>query len=955
MAFHVHSPGSYDWGSPKHADAGRNEKARFAGDAGVEEFLNELAREFQIVCITDHMKLDYACRLGRASLARNDIRVLPGMEVNCAIRPGTQRIHLLVIFPPQKNAAAIERIFAGLGDFPADADRTGNEQIDIDSLDVWAAKVAEEGGMLIVAHIDDFHRGHRAYFRSLREDSLRMFLVDANDKILKEKQEISEEYLGHISTSRVSAIEIMKPEDRHHFLSVKDSNGKALHIPCVARNDAHCVEDFGRREKKTFIKVARLDFESVRDALKFHETRIKFHDDLPIGPSPRIVGMRLRSPGGTGVFREGSFAFNQNLNCIIGPRGSGKSTVIEALRYALGCNRALSELALGDAQTNFQNIALGIQKANLEDTIIDLVFENRDGARHYLSATYDPHSDTVTEVFDLAGDRRLIASEQISVDYPVRIYSWSEIENLGRQPELQRALLDRLVERLPEYCDKRAAIYSRLAENRRTIETLCDKLTDKLAEEQGLVRRFTEYKVEFDRINTPEIAGLFEDLDAARDRVGVLKAFAGSLIDVRDTIRSAANVTFPTVIAEILSDTSDAVRAWWELEVSVRLRPLEIGDTIAALASQVESRVEEKLLSLRSLIDTENASIAASEATLRERTQTSAEDELVRGKREQSKGRFDAASAKRVEYNELSAALEALLEERCGIVSQLDGVQDSIAGARSASRDALEIALGRFTAPGMTVSIEFRAGKDRTRVTRFLRDEGFLAMQPFGHYRASRFAERCIEMASPTRIARAILTQSGAVLTEEGIDIDRDALCQAEVNLLLNHFNAFAEDEDAAVRVVNSERLNQVLQLQEQPWDDELRILMNERPVDQLSPGQRSSAMLPLIALSEKVPLIIDQPEDNLDNRMVGSTLTKILADLKENRQIIVATHNPNIVVGGDAEQVIVLDAPEARRAVVVRSGSIDDSDVIDSVLAIMEGGKEAFQAREKRYQQHLL
>jgi ABC-type thiamine transport system ATPase subunit len=409
------------------------------------------------------------------------------------------------------------------------------------------------------------------------------------------------------------------------------------------------------------------------------------------------------------------------------------------------------------------------------------------------------------------------------------------------------------------------------------------------------------------------------------------------------------------VIAEILSDTSDAVRAWWELEVSVRLRPLEIGDTIAALASQVESRVEEKLLSLRSLIDTENASIAASEATLRERTQTSAEDELVRGKREQSKGRFDAASAKRVEYNELSAALEALLEERCGIVSQLDGVQDSIAGARSASRDALEIALGRFTAPGMTVSIEFRAGKDRTRVTRFLRDEGFLAMQPFGHYRASRFAERCIEMASPTRIARAILTQSGAVLTEEGIDIDRDALCQAEVNLLLNHFNAFAEDEDAAVRVVNSERLNQVLQLQEQPWDDELRILMNERPVDQLSPGQRSSAMLPLIALSEKVPLIIDQPEDNLDNRMVGSTLTKILADLKENRQIIVATHNPNIVVGGDAEQVIVLDAPEARRAVVVRSGSIDDSDVIDSVLAIMEGGKEAFQAREKRYQQHLL
>ena len=112
--------------------------------------------------------------------------------------------------------------------------------------------------------------------------------------------------------------------------------------------------------------------------------------------------------------------------------------------------------------------------------------------------------------------------------------------------------------------------------------------------------------------------------------------------------------------------------------------------------------------------------------------------------------------------------------------------------------------------------------------------------------------------------------------------------------------------------------------------------------------------MLPLIALSETVPLIIDQPEDNLDNRMVGRTLTKILADLKENRQIIVATHNPNIVVGGDAEQVIVLDAPKARCAAVTRSGCIDDSEIIDSVLSIMEGGKEAFQARERRYQELL-
>lgn len=116
-----------------------------------------------------------------------------------------------------------------------------------------------------------------------------------------------------------------------------------------------------------------------------------------------------------------------------------------------------------------------------------------------------------------------------------------------------------------------------------------------------------------------------------------------------------------------------------------------------------------------------------------------------------------------------------------------------------------------------------------------------------------------------------------------------------------------------------------LLELAEQSIDDTVNIRLNDRAVDGLSPGQRSSAMLPLIALAEKGPLIIDQPEDNLDNAMVGETLTRILADLKEQRQIIVTTHNPNIVVGGDAEPVIVLKSEDGHRAAIDITGSIDD------------------------------
>jgi ABC-type transport system involved in cytochrome bd biosynthesis fused ATPase/permease subunit len=177
-----------------------------------------------------------------------------------------------------------------------------------------------------------------------------------------------------------------------------------------------------------------------------------------------------------------------------------------------------------------------------------------------------------------------------------------------------------------------------------------------------------------------------------------------------------------------------------------------------------------------------------------------------------------------------------------------------------------------------------------------------------------------------------------------------DGLSNEQAGKLVDAMVPFAHDEDADVTIVDLS-LDELLALQEQPIDDLVRIHSDGEPVDKLSPGGRSSAMLPLIALSDTAPLIIDQPEDNLDNRMVGNTLSSILAHLKERRQIIVTTHNPNIVVGGDAEQVIVLEALGDRSARLENTGNIDDEPVIDAVIKIMEGGREAFAERRRRYE----
>ena len=122
------------------------------------------------------------------------------------------------------------------------------------------------------------------------------------------------------------------------------------------------------------------------------------------------------------------------------------------------------------------------------------------------------------------------------------------------------------------------------------------------------------------------------------------------------------------------------------------------------------------------------------------------------------------------------------------------------------------------------------------------------------------------------------------------------------------------------------------------------------RPLDKLSGGQRVNLLLSLLlATSDSRPLVIDQPEDELDNRFLLETLLPALHRLKGRRQVIVATHNANIVVNGDADHVIQLDA-EAEHGHVACSGAIEDPAMRDAIVQTVDGGDEAFRLRRLKY-----
>ena len=124
----------------------------------------------------------------------------------------------------------------------------------------------------------------------------------------------------------------------------------------------------------------------------------------------------------------------------------------------------------------------------------------------------------------------------------------------------------------------------------------------------------------------------------------------------------------------------------------------------------------------------------------------------------------------------------------------------------------------------------------------------------------------------------------------------------------------------------------------------------NYRRLDDLSGGQKVSVLLSLLLeTADDRPLVIDQPEDELDNRFLWETILPALKKLKGQRQLIVATHNPNIVVNGDADMVILLKAT-ARHGWVDETGAIEEPAVRDAIVRTVDGGDEAFRLRRRKY-----
>lgn len=167
-----------------------------------------------------------------------------------------------------------------------------------------------------------------------------------------------------------------------------------------------------------------------------------------------------------------------------------------------------------------------------------------------------------------------------------------------------------------------------------------------------------------------------------------------------------------------------------------------------------------------------------------------------------------------------------------------------------------------------------------------------------------------------------------------------------------NIFECIYEDIDmSSKKVKNKEEFYQLVSSLEY-IDIEYNLKVGERTLQELSPGERGIVLLIFyLALSRNdIPIIIDQPEDNLDNQSVYDKLVPCICEAKKNRQVVIVTHNPNIAIACDAEQIIYCSIDKNSNKISYISGSIENNDIREKVIDVLEGTMPAFDLRKRKY-----
>lgn len=615
-------------------------------------------------------------------------------------------------------------------------------------------------------------------------------------------------------------------------------------------------------------------------------------------------------------FGNQTIRFANGLNCIMGARGTGKTTLLEYIRFVLDLPPP-SDL---ERQKQIETLLA----TNLGRGVIEALIENQDGLVYRVERS-------------LGGEPKVFNSDGGFVDVLVRnlfsadVFAQGEIEAIASRPEAQLArLIDQFDDKaLADLDSKRAAIADRLKQNsaeQLRVRNEIVRLKDSIQQAGDVEDQLTKMKKTIDITKTQE----YSQIDAEQIKIRDAD-IEGEVLAAIDEWSNAIQSTL-TEITEVTDSHKNIFHITSEYKGTNKKEIDDLRETISLGAKNIKLgivRTQEELNQLLAKLDVISKQIKKTHAV-----QTKHYEELLtKYKAFQSDSKRIVGLQKKID--EKAKLTKAISEKE----SELQKLSQSRAAYKKQVADLIEqrfkkryqIVTQLNAKLGDDVKVEIEKGA--------LRSEYYSALMNIfygSNLRYTTIVEKIVSYYTPEDLAIVIRSKDRSSLKScLGIEDGR-------IDQILLHL---AGDGESRLFEIESLSIDDkpLISLRIKEGDEHV----NFRPSHQLSTGQKCTTVLPILLFKGTVPLIIDQPEDNLDNQYIYSAVVKLLQEVSPTRQLIFITHNPNIPVLGNAEFNLFLTSEEGRGA-ILKSGTIHD--VKSEIIEYLEGGLTAFELREKFY-----
>jgi ABC-type cobalamin/Fe3+-siderophores transport system ATPase subunit len=328
-------------------------------------------------------------------------------------------------------------------------------------------------------------------------------------------------------------------------------------------------------------------------------------------------------------------------------------------------------------------------------------------------------------------------------------------------------------------------------------------------------------------------------------------------------------------------------------------------------------------------------------------------------------GSKDVIGSQIVEQNQNISVLEGagktiaeLRQKLANFNTEIQEIENEIQEVENIKKHIEELRLKRLSLYAETIKTmcslkiffqkiidEFEDGKDQ--ILSNLKFSAFVDMQ-----KKSEYIQQIADKINNSIHSQEVLSQNFASIFDEMEELMNSDNHLSEADSGNEHYISIVrkiEEQTKDLRlkkaVTKSDYFNTVFRFF---FDLSIEISFNNKPIDSLSMGERAIVLLKILLSLDDKPLLIDQPEEHLDNRFIFNELVPAFRNAKTKRQIIIATHNANLVVNTNAEQIIVAEPSGGK--IKYSCGAIEDLEIREKITQLLEGGELAFKKREEKY-----